>query len=223
VLIEYVDYNGADVLLGEAYAPDWHDLSQVIAGMPLHLKASDQAGLEGNAIFDPVGTNAHLKRELVKRGWTAGHVIPEGFAFLGTDVDFVKGGLLGEAQFSNYPFLLNNVIRSELFYKSKTLFSGMPFEVVVIITKGKMFPASNSTLYYEQARSQLNELAKHRVFDAPIRLVGLLETPGSVVEAAWTTYHATRYSRTVTETKLVRVQLCKPRTERSRCAIVIQP
>lgn len=97
----------------------------------------------------------------------------------------------------------------------------MPFEVVVIVTKGKMFPASNSTLYYEQARSQLNELAKHRVFDAPIRLVGLFEEPGSIVEATWTSYEASRYSRTVTDTRRLQVQIDRPRTERSRCTLRI--
>lgn len=101
--IDLVDYNGADVLLGTPYASEWRELVDVTRGMPLHLKASDQAGLVGNLIFDPVGTNAYLKQALVDLGWNAGVVIPDEFSFLGTDVDFVKGGLLGEVQFSNYP------------------------------------------------------------------------------------------------------------------------
>ncbi|MEH2284834.1 MAG: hypothetical protein V7K90_26540 [Nostoc sp.] len=56
---------------------------------------------------------------------------------------------------SNYPFLLNNTLRSELFFKAKTEFVGYPTNLVIIVTKALMFPASNSTLYYEQAVNQL--------------------------------------------------------------------
>ena len=220
VKLSYVDFNGADVLLGTPHRAAWDELAAVIAGMPLQLKASDQAGLVGNMIFDPVGTNAYLKTKLVAQGgWTANVPIPIEFSFLGTDVDFVKTGLLGEAQFSNYPFLLNNVIRSELFYKAKLPLGGLPFEVLVIITKAHMFPASNSTLYYEQARDQLNELSKHKVFAAPIRLVGLFEEPGEVVDASWNTYHAKRYSRTPTNSELIKVRVGKKRTAQSRCGL----
>jgi hypothetical protein len=164
--------------------------------MPLHLKASDQAGKQGRPIFDPVGTNEYIKAALAPLGWQR-IPIPTEFAFLGTDVDFGKSGVIAEAQFSNYPFLLNNTIRSELFYKSKLPLTGSPTSLAVIITKAHMFPASNSTLYYEQALHQLATLATNKVFDVPIRLVGLFVERTGIIPAIWTGYSATRYSRTV--------------------------
>ncbi|MBC6421058.1 MAG: hypothetical protein GDA43_25880 [Hormoscilla sp. SP5CHS1] len=119
--------------------------------MPLHLKASSQAGLQGYPIFDPVGTNEYIKTELVNLGWKPNISIPKQYNFLGTHIDAGKAGAIVENQFSNYPFLLNNTIRSEFFFKAETRFSGSATKLVIIITKAHMFPASNSTLYYEQA------------------------------------------------------------------------
>jgi hypothetical protein len=219
VQIQFTDFNGADDLFASTYRDEWQDVDEVIAGMPLHLKASDQAGLLGNPIFDPVGTNAYLKNALVTRNWLTRVPIPSAFAFLGTDVDFVKSAVLGEAQFSTYAFLLNNVVRSELFAKSQLAIAGAPIRAVMIITKAHMFPASNSTLYYEQARNQLNELARNHVFDVPMRLVGLFETPGTTVDGVWTSYHASRYSRTVVTSTKMRCETLNPRRSGSRCAI----
>jgi hypothetical protein len=117
-------------------------------------------------------------------------------AALLTDVDFGKNGVVVEVQFSNYPFLLNNTQRSDLFYRAQTVFHGAPTGLVIIVTKAGMFPSSNSTLYYEQALNQLTALAQHAAFTVPIRLVGLFESVGRV-QATWTSYSAARYSRTV--------------------------
>lgn len=189
--------------------------------MPLHLKASDQSGLQGKPIFDPVGTNEYIKRALSDIGWRSNVTIPNDFDFLGTDVDFARGSLLVEAQFSNYPFLLNNVIRSELFSKAGLSLDGSPVDSVIIITKGHMFPASNSTLYYEQAVKQLNELAHHSVFDVPMRLVGLKEDIDQTVNARWTDYSATRYSRTVVTQRNCICRIQSMRNPRSRCNLTV--
>jgi hypothetical protein len=194
--VRYTDYNGSDTAIAASHRAEWTELEQVLGTMPLHLKASDQAGLQGNAIFDPVGTNAHIADGLVHHQWRPGIAIPAEFAFLGTGIDFGKRGMVVEVQFSNYPFLLNNTIRSELFFRSQTVFDVEPTRLIVIVTKAGMFPSSNSTLYYEQAVRQLNALAHHGVFTVPIRLVGLFETVGRV-QATWTSYSAARYSRTV--------------------------
>ena len=98
-------------------------------------------------------------------------------------MDFSKNGVIVEAQFSNYPFLMNNVLRAQLFFKSKTPLLEEPTSLVIIITKGHMFPASNSTLYHEQGAKQLAALAKYQVFDVPIRLVGLFESLNSEIVA----------------------------------------
>jgi len=196
--IRFSDYNNADDIIAGGYAREWDELRQVLSAMPLHLKASDQAGKQGQAIFDPVGTNEHIAQALTspQYGWEAGVPIPAPFAFLGTGIDFGKNGVVVEVQFSNYPFLLNNTIRSELFFRADTVFHQSPTRLIVIVTKAGMFPSSNSTLYYEQAVNQLTALAQHQVFTVPIRLVGLFESTGTV-PAMWTDYSAARYSRTV--------------------------
>ncbi len=187
--------------------------------MPLHIKASDQAGIQGNPIFDPVGTNEYIKAALVNLGWQANIPISAEYSFLGTDVDFGKSGVIVESQFSNYPFLLNNTLRSELFFKAGTIFAGEPTQLVILITKALMFPASNSTLYYEQAVRQLTALAKYNVFDVPIRLVGLFEEENITIPVIWTVYSSTRYSRKV-ETRISRQCQIKPgKSARSRCIL----
>lgn len=219
--LEITDYNKAEVLCSTTYSKEWEDVASVLSALPLHLKASDQAGIQGSWIFDPVGTNHHIKAELVKKQWRHTIPIPVAFDFLGKDVDLGKAGVLGEVQFSNYPFLLNNAMRSELLYKSKTVLTGEPVSLVVIITKAKMFPASNSTLYYEQARAQLSALIGNAVFEVPMRLVGLFEEIGKEFTATFTSYHAARYSRTVTEQIQRRCILSPGQGPRSRGVVRI--
>lgn len=221
MLIRFEDYNGAEGQFIANYPVLWEELSQVLEAMPLHLKASDQAGIQGKLILDPVGTNEFIKSKLSSKGWRANIPIPKQFDFLGTDIDFGKSGVLVEAQFSNYPFLLNNTLRSELFYKAEIPLGGEPTEVVVIITKAHMFPASNSTLYFEQAHNQLIELFRYNVFDVPIRLVGLFERLGEKVDSVFTEYENPRYSRTVVERKEVPCTIHRGRSSKSRCNIVL--
>lgn len=168
-------------------------------------------------IFDPVGTNAYIKTSLAPLGWLATKIAPE-YDFLGVDVDFAKAGVILEAQFSNYPFLLNNLLRSELFYREQVSFAGAPMSVVVIVVKAAMFPASNSTLYYEQALRQLNGLAKYKLFSVPLRLIGLYSPVQSGIQANFTTYSAARYSRTVNQTFPIVCDIMGGRTD--RCKIV---
>ncbi len=219
MLVKHTDYNRAQELIGESFAKEWEELLNVLKAMPLHVKASDQAGIQGSLIFDPVGTNEYIKREMLKLGWGANIPIPEKYNFLGTDVDFLKSSFLVEAQFSNYPFLLNNTVRSELFFKARTQLGNSSIDAVVIITKAHMLPASNSTLYYEQARNQLTELAGHNVFDIPMRLVGLFETAGETVSAVVTKYASSRYSRTVAAREQKQCAIVCPRIARGRCSL----
>ena len=215
------DFNGAKELCEGKFKTQWQEIDATLSGMPLHIKSSDQDGIQGSLIFDPVGTNEYIKATLTGHPhyWRHNIALPTQFDFLGTDVDFVKTGVLAEAQFSNYPFLLNNTIRSELFFKAKLPLGGAPIEMLVMISKGKMFPASNSTLYYEQAQKQLTGLAKYSVVDIPIRLVGLIVEPGEQ-PAMFTEYHAARYSRTVVnrEERLCRISVGTRAT--SRCSVV---
>ena len=87
---------------------------------------------------------------------------------------------------------------------------------MIIVTKAHMFPASNSTLYYEQAQKQLDELARHKVFNVPIRLVGLFEQIYGETEAIFTEYENPRYSRTVVERKSVKCTMVPGKLSRSR-------
>jgi hypothetical protein len=197
VKIKSTDYNGAAAIV----SPLWGVIENAIAEMPLRLKASDQAGLQGNMIFDPVGTNSALKEALVAAGWHPKVTIPSAYQCLGTDVDFEKDGVILEVQFSNYPFLLNNVIRTYLFSCQRVAFNGRVPKALIVITKCKVFPASNSTLYFEQGKNQLDILAASNVAPFPIRLVGLSEDAGSKVPCICKMYHNPRYSRTVVDEK----------------------
>ena len=157
------DFNGAKELCEGKFKTQWQEIDATLSGMPLHIKSSDQDGIQGSLIFDPVGTNEY--------------------------------------------------------FKAKLPLGGAPIEMLVMISKGKMFPASNSTLYYEQAQKQLTGLAKYSVVDIPIRLVGLIVEPGEQ-PAMFTEYHAARYSRTVVnrEERLCRISVGTRAT--SRCSVV---
>lgn len=196
--LKITDFNGSEKILSTTHAREWEEVEAALRGMPLHLKASDQRGKQGSLIFDPVGTNAYIKASLSPHGWQGTSIAPE-YNFLGIDVDFAKSGVILEAQFSNYPFLLNNLLRSELFFRERVPFAGAPLTVAIIVVKAAMFPASNSTLYYEQALNQLNGLGKFKLFSVPLRLVGLFSPIRKSVEVTFTKYSAARYARKVSE------------------------
>jgi hypothetical protein len=213
------DYNSAADLFENRLGKQWDDISAAIRRTPLHLKASDQDGKQGDPIFDPVGTNLALKGHLKGVGWESDVPVPKDHRILGKAVDFAKGSVLIEAQFSNYPFLLNNILRTELFYQAEvSIIKASTVRAAVIITKARMFPASNSTLYFEQAEAQLGALAQHSVFDAPIRLVGMFVKPGVRCTAVWTKYKS-RTSRTIVRQSQRKCIFRAGPTERSRCAV----
>jgi hypothetical protein len=126
-----------------------------------------------------------------------------------------------EVQFSNYPFVLNNLLRSELFFQTETHFTDVPPKLLIIITKAGNLPASNSTLYYEQARDQFITLANGGVFDIPIRLVKLSIPLNEISNAKQRIYTATRYSREVAQEEDINVTFTPGRTNRSRPKISI--
>ncbi|MGB7521820.1 MAG: BglII/BstYI family type II restriction endonuclease [Spirulinaceae cyanobacterium] len=221
MLIKFTDFNTADTIIREFYNPEWNDIIAILSGMSLHIKASDQAGIQGNLIFDPVGTNQCIKNNLVNKGWQANIPIPSEYRFLGKDIDFGKAGIIIESQFSHYSFLLNHTLGSELFFKAGTAFAGKATKLVVLIAKAKMFPASNSTLYYEQAVQQLTALAEYRVFDVPIRLIGLFEQQNTTIDVIWTKYSSTRYSRKVQTRKNLQCQISPGKLTHSRCQLHI--
>ncbi len=138
------DYNNPD---GTKLATLWPSVEKALKALTLQLKASDQAAIKGSLIFDPVGNNLAIEHALKPLGWTGSVKIHRDYQFLGKGVDFEKQGVIAEAQFSNYPFLLNNVIRSFLFSKLGVALNGNSPEALLLITKAKVFPASNSTLY----------------------------------------------------------------------------
>lgn len=131
---------------------------------------------------------------------------PPEFAFLGKDVDFTKGGLVVEAQFSNYPFALNNIVRTTILMAERALLHEKPVSGLILITKGKMFPASQSTLYYEQAVKQMSALVKYGILAIPTRVVGLVENAGEV-QAVWTKYTKSQHSRVTKAQKSVVVKI----------------
>lgn len=199
MLIGFQDYNGAGQLIATTYQQEWAELAQVLMAMPLHLKASDEAGIQGSPIFDPIGTNQAILDGLVPLQWQAKVPILPPFNVMGKDIDFAKNGILVEVQFSNYPFVINNVLRSEMFHNAQTVFHQQPTGLLIVVTKAKVFPASQSTLYYEQAKSHLDQLVALNAFKVPVRLVALGANAPSQTQAIWTQYAANRTSRTVVQ------------------------
>jgi hypothetical protein len=184
---EYFDSDGAD---------EWHDLENVLNGCTIQLQPSDQAGLNRKPIFDPKATNRELTDRAADYGWSA-IPVPVELQMFGNDWDSGKNRTLAEWQFSNYPFLWNNVIRTQGVYRSNIALKGMQgVDALVVVTKSGRFPSSNSTLYFEQAKAQLEAVMGFQTFTLPIRLVGLTLEPGvSSVEASWNAYAGTRYDR----------------------------
>ena len=213
------DYNFQESDLNPFLLSKSREMQLALEKLPLHLKASDQKGKQGTPIFDPVGTNNAIKTAFVNLGWDPNVTIPAEYNFLGTDVDFSLQGIVAEVQFSNYPFLLNNLLRSELFYKSKIPLPSNPLDLLVVITKAGMFTSSNSTLYYEQAQKQLSALSDGNVFDVPIRLIGLTSETGKVIAAKWTDYSSARYSRTVHKQSDIEVRVEIPVGQRRKAEI----
>lgn len=221
MLLEVTDFNDAAEILAAPLAEQYQMLEHTLRDMPVQLKASDQAGKQGTPIFDPVGTNARIKDALDPAVFRPNFPVPAEFAFLGTDVDFATGGMLIEVQFSNYPFLLNNILRSELFFKARTPMPDHPLRVAIIVAKAHMFDASNSTLYYEQARNQLTALATNSVFDVPVRLIGLFAPRDEEFTACFNEYHNPRYSRTLVKSEERRVVARPGRRAQSRCTMIL--
>jgi hypothetical protein len=62
-------------------------------------------------------------------------------------------------------------------------------------------PASNSTLYYEQAKNQLDALSNYSVFSIPVRLIGLTENVDVPIKVKNVLYDNARYSRTENEVR----------------------
>lgn len=187
---------------------EWREIASVLEGSILQLQPSDQAGRDRRPIFDPKATNKELTERAAQFGWTK-IPVPDGLKEFGLDWDAGKRTTLAEFQFSNYPFLWNNVIRTQGVYVSDIPLAGMQgVEALIVVTKCGLFPASNSTLYYEQARAQLQAAMSFNSFTLPIRLVGLsVPRPTSEVEAMWNGYANSRYDRTPTSQELRRFDI----------------
>ena len=93
MLLEFTDFHNADRLFAGPLASAWGEIQSVLAATSIRLE-SDQAGIQGNLIFDPVGTHLAIDAGLERVQWRANVPIPREFSFLGTDVDFVKFGVL---------------------------------------------------------------------------------------------------------------------------------
>jgi hypothetical protein len=198
---EIVDFNGAAEYFAEAGRAEWKEIAKIIDDLIPSFQASDQAGIQGSPIFDPKATNLALSAMAARLSWRSVPV-PIGLRAFGDDWDSGKNRTLAEWQFSNYPFLWNNVIRTEAVFQQNIPLVGIEkVEALLIVTKSGIFPSSNSSLYYEQAKAQLDVVTTLNVFDVPIRLLGLGIPPKiDRFDAIWTTY-AARTSRTVVGTR----------------------
>ena len=194
--IEIRDFNTADEYFEGGGAAEWAELEGVLQNLEPHLQASDQAGITGTPIFDPKGTNAALNAAAKALGWITVPV-PRSLTMFGKDWDAGKGSTLAEWQFSNYPFLWNNVIRTQAVVTGQVALQGVGTTgALVVVAKSGAFPASQSTLYFEQARAQLDAVFRLGAFSLPVRLIGLMIPTGVTrLPLVWSTYSG-RNSRT---------------------------
>ncbi|MCC5951910.1 MAG: restriction endonuclease [Acidimicrobiia bacterium] len=204
---EIEDYQGAGHFFGAGGGgePEWQSLAQILTAMPLFLKASGQQNIEGRPIFDPVATNAYLTTASVAAGWST-ILVPATLPF-GSDWEAGRNQTLAEWQFSNYPYLCNNVLRADVVFNEVIPLIGMgTLAGLVIVTRTWSVPASNGVLIFEQARAQLQRLAT-RNFTVPVRLAGFRIPPGAqTTPATWTTYASAR-SRTPVHQQAVTAQV----------------
>lgn len=163
------------------------DVIEKLRELYLHLKPSLQKNKNLSPIFDPVGTNRLIKEMLIP-DWEPNLSIPKNYKDLGTDVDYYKDGSIIEVQFSNYPFLANNLLRSEVFFKSNELIFKDRVKNLTFITKSKKLPSSNSSLSYEQAENQLDIWRENEMFSIPVRLIGITIDETTFEEGIWTEY-----------------------------------
>jgi hypothetical protein len=174
------------------------ELEKALTQLDVYVKPSGQEGRDKFLVFDPIGTNKALAALLDKKGWVK-FPIPTQFKAFGKDVDFAKNGLLAEAQFSNYPFFANNVLRSELLYRQPSPPADQRVTSVLIITKGVIFDSAQSTLYYEQAVKQLQLLGTQRIIQIPVRVIGLMGEAGVNLRAVQTLYSKSQSRTTAKE------------------------
>lgn len=196
------DFFGADDYFSDQGQRDWSEIDKLLNNLTLQLQPSDEAGISGSPIFDPKAINSHLTSNAAAMGWNSIPVPRDLRAAFGKDWDAGKRYTLVEWQFSNYPFLWNNIIRSHVVCANRTLLAGMGVpRCLIVVTKSSCLPASKSTLYYEQALSQMDVVLRSLELDVAIRLVGLRIPPGvSEVQADWNEYKG-RTSRTLISSK----------------------
>lgn len=198
-----------------------NEIEITLNALPLYVKKSDQAGHTNHLVFSPVATNSFLEKKLHRLGW--GKIpVPENYRAFGIDIDFGKNNLLVEAQFSNYPFFTNNVVRSNILYNANAILPPIgEIEAVIIITKAKLFEAANSTLYFEQAVEQTKLMMQHSPIQIPLRIIGLTANRGITQRARIVTFHRDRYSRTVVKEKAAKCKIGAKGEFRERESITI--
>ncbi|MFC9065905.1 PDDEXK family nuclease [Streptomyces harbinensis] len=195
---EVCDFFGAERFYRTEGRLEWLEIEDVISRMDLQLQPSGQNGLQGQAIFDPKATNRILTEEAAKYGWSK-IPVPESLRAFGSDWDAGKNAVLAEWQFSNYPFLWNNIIRSQVVAGNGWELQGLHSapRAMIVVTKSGSLPASQSTLYFEQAKAQMESVFSALDLNLAIRLVGLTIPVGiETIQASWNVYSG-RTSRNV--------------------------
>ena len=212
MLTKIIDYNNADQIIKNNFKREWLELKSILIKMPLFLKESQQKGKDNQLTFDPIGTNNYVGIELVKKKWCKDIEIPKEFCSLGTAIDFGKNNIVLESQFSNYPFLSNNILRSEIMFRSKCRIDQIgSIKLLIILTKDHAIPSANSTLYCQQARNQVK--FSEKIFNLPIRLISLHCKYNEKINANVVTYKK-RYSRDLVNQKEINCKLIKKENQK---------
>jgi hypothetical protein len=207
-----VNFQSYDInnFAGNAPAALVQEVEGVLKRLSLTVKLSGQAGKASLYVYDPIAANEFILTKLFAAGWQR-IVIPPHWSALGKDIDAGKQGVWGEVQFSNYPFFINNVVRANAMFLAKQALPPMgQINSVVIVTKGKMFDAAQSTLNYEQAVAQLKLIAPQ--ISVPVRVYGLMVPHGTKVSATATKYKG-ETSRTVVSQAQISVTMQQGSTQ----------
>lgn len=184
---------GAQVL-NDKFESELEDIRTALERTDYHVKKCNQKDRENETIFDPIGTNAAIKNELVNLGWDAGVGFVDPGYSSGKDIDFWKNGVGVEVQFSHYTSLDSDMNRLERLYEDVLELKGnREVKAGVVVVVSQDMPTSQSVAHFQQAV----ERAAKSISSIPTFMFGI-QPPKQGEDVFYCTYPKPR-SRTLEE------------------------
>lgn len=162
--------DGVGVL--ERDKPDvWKELLDVISSSVYQVQECGEAKRVGEPIFSPSMNNAILCRKFEACHWLSGIPLLDPTPAAGKDVDFYKGGVVLEVQFSHYGLLQGDVARMQGLYSGVlSLRDGLRVDCGVVVVVNRAMPTSQSVARADQAVKRAAPLAT----SVPLAIVDVL-------------------------------------------------